>query len=498
MLFFGIFGLAKSSRAAAWYVDNTVSSSGNGQSWATAWKNPDNVVWGAGGVQAGDTLYISGGSTSQTYLSPVINPNVSGTSGHPITIATGKKSPSPTGHDGLVIFDGEGTLMGFISTMNVSYLTIDGEKNGAINWRLQNMILNDPSNYYQNYHYAIYLGDSGSFVTSNVKVLYVEITGADSGISVLFNQSWEIAHCWVHNIYHEVAIDGRGSPAVPLGTNKIHDNIIENASDPTPRGGINCGPDAIQGSGYIDVYNNVITTRSGTTYGYQHPDQIQDDWNHTRVFNNIFKESGGSLFQNSHEASADIGSVSDVWIYNNVMIGFQNGMQNMIGGNTTSSITRLYMLNNTLVDIVTGSGFYIPSATAVITDVQLKNNIFINSYWNLGVTDAQCAAGGITYSNNDVYGTSLACNTKAFTNTNGQTGLPAFAKYTHGNINSDVALSAGDTVARDRGADLSAIFSTDILGVSRPQGSAWDIGAYEYVQGGDTIPPASPTGLTVN
>lgn len=35
----------------------------------------------------------------------------------------------------------------------------------------------------------------------------------------------------------------------------------------------------------------------------------------------------------------------------------------------------------------------------------------------------------------------------------------------------------------------------------RPQGSAWDIGAYEYVSGdggGDTIPPSAPSGLSVN
>lgn len=43
------------------------------------------------------------------------------------------------------------------------------------------------------------------------------------------------------------------------------------------------------------------------------------------------------------------------------------------------------------------------------------------------------------------------------------------------------------------------IFSDSFSGVSRPQGSAWDIGAFEFISSeGDTMPPAAPSGLVVN
>ncbi len=62
--------------------------------------------------------------------------------------------------------------------------------------------------------------------------------------------------------------------------------------------------------------------------------------------------------------------------------------------------------------------------------------------------------------------------------------------------NNDYRLKAG-SVAIDKGVALSE-FSDDFVGTPRPQGSAWDIGAYEIVQRGDMTPPAAPTGLRVN
>ena len=45
---------------------------------------------------------------------------------------------------------------------------------------------------------------------------------------------------------------------------------------------------------------------------------------------------------------------------------------------------------------------------------------------------------------------------------------------------------------------LPGIVDYDIEGNSRPAGSIWDIGAYEYTGAVDVIAPASPTGLSVS
>ena len=38
---------------------------------------------------------------------------------------------------------------------------------------------------------------------------------------------------------------------------------------------------------------------------------------------------------------------------------------------------------------------------------------------------------------------------------------------------------SGTSPTVDQGTSLAPLFTTDILGVTRPQGKAWDIGAYE-------------------
>jgi len=74
----------------------------------------------------------------------------------------------------------------------------------------------------------------------------------------------------------------------------------------------------------------------------------------------------------------------------------------------------------------------------------------------------------------------------------------AFVSYTKwGGPNNNLHLTSADTTARDQGTSMATYFTTDKDGVTRPQGSAWDIGAYEYNSGTSTgtgtavVPPTS-------
>jgi hypothetical protein len=49
----------------------------------------------------------------------------------------------------------------------------------------------------------------------------------------------------------------------------------------------------------------------------------------------------------------------------------------------------------------------------------------------------------------------------------------------------------------DKGTSLSTVFGTDLAGVTRPQGPAWDLGAYEYAAGPSPQQPPAVTGVVV-
>jgi len=96
-----IAALSASATATSWYVDSTVSSSGTGTSWSTAWKTFNDIQWSS--IKPGDTIYISGGTYHET-----LTVGASGSAGKPITITKG----TDAGHKGQVIIQGSGSGVG--------------------------------------------------------------------------------------------------------------------------------------------------------------------------------------------------------------------------------------------------------------------------------------------------------------------------------------------------------------------------------------------------
>ena len=100
-----------------YYVSAAVSSSGNGTSWAAAWKDTTNISWGS--LASGDIIEIDGGTTSSTVTpydfgpsSP--NPGVNcGTTYSPFTVGASNitiRRSRATGRNGTVVISGGRTL----------------------------------------------------------------------------------------------------------------------------------------------------------------------------------------------------------------------------------------------------------------------------------------------------------------------------------------------------------------------------------------------------
>ena len=98
------------------------------------------------GVSAGDTVYISGGSTSQTYTLTTPWKPTGGTSGNPITYKVGQEA----GHNGIVVFD-LGTTGSWIYAPG-NWVTVDGGVNGAAHMTITNGIQKSEWVYAQGNH----------------------------------------------------------------------------------------------------------------------------------------------------------------------------------------------------------------------------------------------------------------------------------------------------------------------------------------------------------
>ncbi|MFN8008997.1 MAG: choice-of-anchor Q domain-containing protein [Terriglobia bacterium] len=141
--------------------------------------------------------------------------------------------------------------------------------------------------------------------------------------------------------------------------------------------------------------------------------------------------------------------------------------------------------------------YYSSSGTGGGT-VQFKNNIYYVNNQAFFATE-----NGNTFvvtSDYDLYynsggSTTVPSGVANLTVTNSRTGNPLFTNA----AGADWSIASG-SAAKDQGTSaVNTVLTTDFIGTPRPQGSVFDIGAYEFVSSGtaDTTPPANPTGLRI-
>jgi hypothetical protein len=456
-----------SIQARNWYVDNAANGANNGNSWADAWKSLGSVA----GLSPGDTVYISGGTTSQTYnVSGGWSP-AGGTPGKPITYQTGQD----TGHNGVVILDGANNS--FVIRDVGNNIVISGNVGGAVHMRL----INDAN------HCVIQTNAD----SNNERYSYLDLPRAIGCFYFANNNNifgLEIDHCTIHKLSPTIANGGTpddifylgGSNGGAFDTVKIHDNYVEipcNALEPA------FGDDGVKWGEGVSVYNNhfKIYLDPNYPYGaqYQHSDVLQIGGSYWKIYNNLFENIGESVLFNDYFGSTNE-NFNDFYFYNNVI--WQNvsqtisdvarGMDFEPQNNTGSTFTRVIVANNTFVNLTKLFCMRFHDA-ARWTNCAIVNNLFYNCASILAIDNPASAISVFYNKTGSVVKSDNIANTSGPGNNNPVTFVNLIGYNLH--------LAAIDTGARGQGTNWPATyFTSDKDGKPRPQG-AWSLGAYEFV-----------------
>ena len=502
-----------------WYVDNAVTTSGDGKSWATALKNFSNITWS--NIKPGDTIYISGGpnGTEKIYRE-TWTVWTGGTSEKPITIALDAKNNQ---HNGRVVFDfshlGD-TAIGTVVILARSNIVIDGNVEGQSHFEIRDMV-NISSRINGN-------GIAGDAV-SNIILRYLTFTNINNPIHFGRSANVSVHHSHFKGIRGDAAIY-ISEPAEGWDVNRVYDNDIELLWN-------DGGPDGVQGGGSLSIYRNRFhVVRTSLQTSTQHTDALQVPGNYLKIYNNEFINVGDSVV--SPGSWGDNENRHDIWVFNNIfrivdaLDPFPQFFRIYNNVGKILSYNRLKILNNTFIDndiqpIWVGNGQVVQPTGS---ENEIKNNIFYNtggpqaarSIWTITPSSGYDANSWKTgnniyyHSSGTSYVTYLGTSHKVVDwigsfETTGSLNSPTFVRYIQNGPNNDLHLLSGDTVAQNRGANLTSLCTRvpelckDKDGNSRPASGSWDIGAYEYVSGGigDTTQPsvsitAPASGATVS
>jgi hypothetical protein len=462
LCFFILAGASSSAWAANFYVDSAVSASGNGQSWSGAWKRFSDINWLL--IRAGDTLYISGGSSSKTYYE-TLTVGASGSSGLPITITKGIDA----GHNGTVILDEQNTRVNGVASYGKSHIVIE---------RLNIRNIADSA-------ISVKSANGGVIIQNN----FVDSGGHASSTGVCTG-TW----------YNARGYDVRNSSGVIVRKNVYHTpSSIDAQTDGIWLSG---NRDVIVDSNLIYVENNDDSCHNDCIQAYQNIDAITISNNRCESSGSPNSSFSNYLTNNNHGfwvTDTEAGGV--VNIYNNVVYMAHPthgiGVYNPGSGYTGSA----NLDNNTIY------GGHPSVFIGFSPSSRLRNNIIwptqnVNA---IAVRIDSTSPAAANIDNNLIWApTAVVANINGSSKT--WADWQSLGYDSHG-LNSDPKFAnvgaldfhiSAVSPAIDRGATLSAI-SIDLDQVSRPQGAAYDIGAYEFKATAQnptptpTPPPSSET-----
>lgn len=453
-----------SAMCTNWYVDKDAPSGGNGQSWATAWNSFSSIQWSS--IQPGDTLYVSGGTTSKTYTDNLII-GISGSPGKRIRITKGTDS----GHNGEVI------LSYPINAQSSAAIYLSGKKHliienfKIVNWPQGVQIRNGNTP-----------GSTQDIIIQNNHIT----TASQAGVGV---NGWNQAG--MYNYIQNVVIRNNYITSVQstqAQTDLIYAQYFEN----------------------LTIENNTLIQLNnwfdGSCKTSPHADPIQTNRGYNQIIRHNYIEykhhNGCSL---TLMLSLNIGNTD---IYGNIINSYLNGsdtaVKSIIGYKDGAlppydgpEYLRFY--NN----IIIGDHFQALYLISPLGTYEVKNNIFYsmieggangmdrsivfllnppenmsningNLYWGIGGYSVP-QFYWITWSNRPRTWEQVQATGAE---QNGLSEIPLFTNFD----NKLFSLQIGSP-GIDDGLSLNSKYNLAYNGIIRPQGAGWDIGAFEFVGG---------------
>jgi len=478
----GLMAYPAHAQGRTFYVDSTAGNDGNaGTNPSTPWQNAPGMTayTGAVSLQPGDTVYFNSGRT---------------------WLATGNWGLSITG--GVTYIGDTWPSTGSRAIIRLNAQPADPY--GVVDWRQDNATAPTTLQGFD--------VDANHFYSDGISVNHahygpVPLTGALKTINNVV----------VHNVASSAA-NGQYAYGITISnhggtTGQVSNVLVENSVvHDTSRDGLVIYPgDENQQCTVSNVtlrHNVVYNVGQDTTYGAGSPIIVKGEVTNAYVeYNYVYgpgspDQYGAGIFMDSNETNAGLG-MSNIHIRYNVvnwnLVG--GGIRVYNGATPDPKDVRIY--GNIVYNSNSNGGFVINSDLKGTNSIRLYNNTFFNA--PITVTPSSATYTTFDVRNNIVDGGGITGSNFFTTNTNNLTTNPSFKNTgnpptgftgTYGvNMapNADGLSLLSGSPALGAGATLLSPYDNSINSVARPQGSAWDLGAYQSTT---TSAPSPPTGLT--
>jgi len=241
----------------------------------------------------------------------------------------------------------------------------------------------------------------------------------------------------------------------------------------------------------LTVDNCWFTNVWGGGINSEHGQQISYNGDRLTVSNCVFIDTlktGGMTAFISFNDARNPGFGADGWkIYNNTFYGCSAGAGRIVTNSSSghTAITNLKFYNNKIVD---GGGRIDTSwDNDHVGSYQAYNNLYYNASIYFEVLDPANQVHDYNYWDS-------TCTNKPTAEVHGKTETVSKTDLFVDPNNNNYHIKKSNSVAIENGAILGSPYNIDKDGISRPTGSPWDIGAYQYVSPGT---PVAPRGLRI-